>query len=327
MQNGEFKKICKEINNQIEPRQDFLNNLKENISQKIDEEKCKKSKKSYLPKVAVAFLTVGIVSTSVFGKDIGLLITKMFSNIDKGLQMATENGYIQEINSGYVTDQGIGIKIENIIVDENVLNITFNIKAENCDDVYFDDIKLINENKIIYPSTETIDNIKHNISRKHSIKSVNKNNIIVTETFYDIENNFSEYKNLHLNIEEIAFFNLNDEENIIKGNWDFELNVDENILNRNSQRFVLEDNNIVEKYDIELNNTGLSVILVLKDNLDNLTKEDIVLKGNNGESYICSDFCMIGKNEINMIFSVTNFDNVNEFDLRVKDIILKINKE
>ena len=91
MQNGELKKICKEINNQIEPRQDFLNNLKENISQKIDEEKCKKSKKSYLPKVAVAFLTVGIVSTSVFGKDIGLLITKMFSNIDKGLQFHITN--------------------------------------------------------------------------------------------------------------------------------------------------------------------------------------------------------------------------------------------
>ena len=94
----DIKKICKEINSQIHPRQEFLDNLKDNVSKKIEEEKNVKRKTYYLPKVAAIFLIVGIVSTSVFGKDIGLLMSKMFSNVDKGLQLATENGFIQEIN-------------------------------------------------------------------------------------------------------------------------------------------------------------------------------------------------------------------------------------
>lgn len=324
---GDFKKICKEINSQIQPRQEFLDNLYENVSRKIEEDNNKMSKKTYLPKVAVAFLTLGIVSTSVFGKDIGNFMSRMFSNVDKGLQMATENGYIQEVNSEYVTDQGIAIKIDNIIVDENILNITFDVIVEDCEDVYFNELKLNDEyNNIIYPSTELVDNVKHNISRKHSKKSISKNNIVVTETFYDIENNFSEYKNLYLEIYELGVFDLNDNEKTIKGNWNFEINIDNSILKRNRQKYIIEENNLVENYDIELNNTGFNVELWLYDNIENLRKEDIILEDENGKKYICSDFYMIGTKEINIIFSVTNYDNINELYLKIKDMNLKLIK-
>ena len=188
-------------------------------------------------------------------------------------------------------------------------------------------MKLNDENNnTLYPSTEIVDDIMHNISRKHSKKSLSSNNVIVTETFYDIENKFSEYKNLYLEIYELGAFDLNDNEKIIKGNWNFEINIDKNILKRNGEKYILTENNLVENYDIELNNTGLNVELCLYDGIENLRKEDIILEDENGERYICSDFYMIGTKEINVIFSATNFDNINEFKLKIKDNELKISK-
>ena len=79
-----------------------------------------------LQKVAIFLITFSIMTTSiVFAKDIVNFINKIFTNSTKGIDVAVENGYLQNVDMDFVFDNNIGIKTNNLIIDENNLDVSF----------------------------------------------------------------------------------------------------------------------------------------------------------------------------------------------------------
>ena len=65
-----------------------------------------------LSRVAVIFITVGILTTGVvFAKDIVNFVTSLFTNSTPAIDTAVENGYVQNIDMDYVYSNDIGVKV------------------------------------------------------------------------------------------------------------------------------------------------------------------------------------------------------------------------
>ena len=101
------------------------NIIKEKVISKIsiskfkEENKVIQKKKSYkYMKYAMAACICLMFSTGiVFAKDIESYIKKIFNNSTEAIDSAVEEGYVQEIKDDFTYDNGFGIKIDNILLD------------------------------------------------------------------------------------------------------------------------------------------------------------------------------------------------------------------
>lgn len=72
-----------------------------------------------------------VLSTGVvFAKDINNYFSNLFNNSNKAIDVAVENGYVQQIDTGYTYDKDIGIKVENLVLDDLNLDISFNFETK-----------------------------------------------------------------------------------------------------------------------------------------------------------------------------------------------------
>ena len=71
-----YKQVCKQINEQINPRQDFIDDLKLNLNNRVAQEKMKR--KTHLCKVAMIFFTITLISSGAFAMDIGNWLSQIF---------------------------------------------------------------------------------------------------------------------------------------------------------------------------------------------------------------------------------------------------------
>ena len=226
----EFEKDLKEIKDKLNEYQ-LSDEFKEKL-QKIMDEKYYETNESYdnknniktkiikFPSSIVAavacffFLISGYVT---FADEFENLVTKIFANTDKKIEMAVANGNYKEINMDYVENNGIGIKVDYVIVEEDTLCIALNVKTEfECDNIYIYDVNIYsgggNRN---YESNFGNTNLKCNT--KSLKKILNKNNYMF---FYKIEG--KEKTNFEEDIE-IKIIDINYEDNkemkTIKGEW------------------------------------------------------------------------------------------------------------
>ena len=95
------------------------NYINETIHNTLKNKKKQEYYNKFLRKVATIIITIGIVSTSVvFADDIINFITSLFINSTEAIDIAVENGYVQNIDMEYVYDNDIGIKVDNLILDD-----------------------------------------------------------------------------------------------------------------------------------------------------------------------------------------------------------------
>ena len=110
----------------------------------MQEEKLKRKKMIY--KAAMIFVTITLISSGVLAMDIGNLIAKLFSNTDESMRIALENGYVQNVDTEYIKQDGIAIKVNSLMIDDNK-NVFNNMKKENIDCILFED-KIKNWNEV-----------------------------------------------------------------------------------------------------------------------------------------------------------------------------------
>ena len=169
--------------------------FKDNLVKKMDEEYSKnkndklkdfsndfkKKSLSFSQRFAIVFSLFIIISGVAFGKNIVDWAREVFSNQDKSIELAIENGYYQNIDMDYIYHDGVGIKVDYVCSDESCIYLAFNIKTEEeYNDLYLEGIELKNENdEIIYnkDSDECI--------IETQIKRITKYNNIVLTKFYN----------------------------------------------------------------------------------------------------------------------------------------------
>ena len=147
----EFNKELEEIKNELNEvklRDEFKQNLKIKMKEELNKPDIKEKTRTVLfPKKLIAtFACVIFLITSlgVFADEIECLVTNIFSNTDKQIEEAIANGNYKEIDMEYVEHDGVGIKVDYIIQDEDKLCIAFNVRCEEeFDKVYFQNIEII----------------------------------------------------------------------------------------------------------------------------------------------------------------------------------------
>ncbi len=225
---------------------------------------------SKFKRVAIIILSLGIVSTGVvFAKEIVNFFKTIFTNSTPGIEAAVENGYIQNVDMDFVYDNDIGIKVNNIVRDNGILDISLVFDCINMNNI--DNIKLVD-----FEVLENNNIVKRNEEEKNTNKDLNSLEIINDIEFKDNKyyksllfktDSLEKYKNVEIKISSIDIYQ-NNEIIRIQGNWNIivDLNLDKTITEDNYYK-VDYDNNILEVSNT-INITNLVVDINFKNKFD-----------------------------------------------------------
>lgn len=310
-----YKKECQKINEQINPSDEFIQNLKTNLNQKVAE----KEKRRYnLSKVAAIFITLTLVSTGAFAKDIGNWFAKIFSNVDESVQVAVEHGFVQNVDMDYIEHDGIAIKVNSLIIDDNKINIVFDVKGEIDGDIAIKDFKLTGDSE-----EYQIHNIQmESISYETNIKVLNKENVLLILKIYNMEQALNILNNINITIDGLNIIknkSINFEKN---GKWDFTINVkQENYRNFKFCKYEIKENEFVNLSEISVSNTGTNLKINFKEDFEKfklIKKESISVETDSGEVFVCRDVCRIENNTIKMNIPLTVYDETENLKIKIK---------
>lgn len=279
-------------------------------------EKINRNKNKYtLPKkLAIAFCCFIVISSAVFGKNFKSMVSHIFSNQDKSLDLAIENGYYQNVDMDYIVNDGIGIKIDYVYADDTCIYVAFNVYAkEEFDVISINEIEIKTENDdLLYNA-----NIE-NVYYESNVKLMSKSNAIIISKFYRIQDEFVNFANLKINISQISYKN-NNEQKTINNNWNFYTNIDKNISSEEIN-YALNSQELVDNYSIRLNSNKLRLKLKFKKlniNNKNINRNNIYLEDYLGNKYYSNDWYIFNNDSLEMSFSLGN-NVINKLKLYLK---------
>lgn len=288
-----------------------------------------------LSKVAVIFITVGIMTTGVvFAKDIVNFITSLFTNSTPAIDSAVENGYLQNVNMDYVYSNGIGIKAEHLILDDFNLDISFSYESDNnTKEIKLEEYTLSTENDdLIYDSSHSIDNkvnISNRVIRTEEPLKINdttyKESILFNLIKTDININ-----TIKIYIKKLKVKNEDNSTDYIEGNWKFNIRLDKNMINGENILYdFINDNNIDEIY-AEMTATEfvikvkLKIPISLNQFYDN---HNFTLENNLSEKFVpyFVENGYIDSNNMETGFFTIHYNNINKYMENTDELKLNIN--
>ena len=308
---------------------DLKNKVKYKISMyKFNEENIKVKEKFKYKKLAYICGALLLTFTTIVSAK---SIFKLFgSNAPDGVNVAVENGYLEEVNTEYQKlNNDIKIKVNSFLVDKYNMDINFEIDSSKYNinnGVYFNDLVISDENnKIIF------DTKKHNLSYSHSVENGTSHLTIFADDIPSIK------------VLNISLSNITINDNTIKGNdISFVLNVPEKMQSRETTKYKAISSNIsnVNFEEADLSNTALkikfsngnSVYKLLENSKDiwNISKDNnVYIELNDGTKVDLArrsdgDGVSIIRDTIKFeyTFNLTNFEKCDNFILHIDDMII-----
>lgn len=116
---------------------------KEMAFNKIRKSKNGKYRFSYKHKIAAAVAAVTIIGGAAFGNTAIAAIKNSLFNNDIGVQKAVDNGYVQNVENNVMKNNGVEIRVSNVLKDSKRAAFSLNLKFADKDTLkYFKDMKL-----------------------------------------------------------------------------------------------------------------------------------------------------------------------------------------
>ena len=228
-----------------------------------------KHKQKFRYKVLDSLKKVAVVSVSAVTLFGGYCFAKMiienyFYTENNGIETAASNGYIYTVNSDYSISNNNKLKVDNILMDDSTLNLSFSLELDNVDytnvkDVIFSDILITDDsNNILYANSEESFNDyckKNNLNYNFMDFTENYINSGVNNYIQTIDNNIikviynftpsalSKYPNsktLTINLKNLRYSENSEE---IKGDWSFTIDLPEYFYNRSNISYKVIDSN------------------------------------------------------------------------------------
>jgi len=228
-----------------------------------------------------------IITTVVFAEEIEILI-KQWLDVSDGVNQATNNGYIEEIQKEYIEAEDASITVSSITMDDLNLNLKFkgkfnkNIDYNKLARLKFMNIRIKDENNNVFFARNEEKQVNKD---EFSNKEDDDYNRLYTSRYasYVIDINEKEIefeigisgkdlpksKELTIEIEDISLSSINyDKEVMLKGKWDIKIDVPSKFYNRESVVYkVIECNN--EKVNIDaitatVHNTGMKFYMEME---------------------------------------------------------------
>ena len=279
---------------------------------------------SKFKRVAIIILSLGIVSTGVvFAKEIVNFFKTIFTNSTPGIEAAVENGYIQNVDMDFVYDNDIGIKVNNIVRDNGILDISLVFDCINMNNI--DNIKLTDFEIFLDNNPLSIDvgenNFNKDISSVQIMNDViNKYNLYYKSLLFKTDS-LEKYKNVEIKISSIDIYQ-NNEIIRIQGNWNIilDLNLNKTITENNYYKSDY-DNNILEVSNT-INITNLVIDISLKNKFDisviSESENVKLLDENNKEIKNTSIFFNEDNNSISLKYDYGIYNLPNKLTLYIK---------
>lgn len=230
--------------------------LKISISNFEEEEgiEMDKKRKNIFKTASVACLLIAIITGASFANEIQNFIKNFFGTTSEGVDIAVNNGYMQEVDCEYQEFNGISIKPEAFLIDDYNFDMNFRIKLSNDYNakemirLQFEDLLIVNENNEIVFCTREAEselNKKNGTSEEYKIffgGGYSMGPEIVTDnemTYHLNAGGTDEYKIIKAKKLFISFSKLHiNKDNYERpvditytGNWKFELDVPEKFYN------------------------------------------------------------------------------------------------
>ena len=308
---------------------DLKNKVKYKISMyKFNEENIKVKEKFKYKKLAYICGALLLTFTTIVSAK---SIFKLFgSNAPDGVNVAVENGYLEEVNTEYQKlNNDIKIKVNSFLIDKYNIDINFDVDSSKYNinnGVYFNDLVISDENNNIIFDTK-----KHNLSYSHSVENGTSHLTIFADDIPSIK------------VLNISLSNITINDNTIKGNdISFVLNVPEKMQSRETTKYKAVSSNIsnVNFEEADLSNTALkikfsngnSVYKLLENSKDiwNISKDNnVYIELNDGTKVDLArrsdgDGVSIIRDTIKFkyTFNLTNFKKCDNFILHIDDMII-----
>lgn len=325
MENFNFDKAIEEIKAKRnaetlsdEAKAKMIKALEEVEAKKFEEKKIHKFNYSFSQKVAAIFICCFVISSCAFAGDIGDIITKVFSNQDKNIEFAVENGYVQNIEMDYVESNGISLKADYFYLDDYYMYIAFDVKADReFNEVQLNEFEIKDENdNVIYSNVEIYGDV---LLQSETKKMTNKSGIMLLKLSKFRENFFS-YSKLIVTIRNIE---IKDIDNFyeVAGNWNISLPVENNNIELEESEYYLTSEQLVDNYKIEFKNNNLKIVLNFNDDYMknfNISKSNLYLEDENGNIYEIGEGSNIKENKLIVNFPINSYDKINNLILKIK---------
>ena len=215
------------------------------------------TKQNVFIKIALPTCACLIVTTTiVFAKDFSNFI-KYFFGHNKGMDIAIENGYIDNDSTDYVESNGIKVKIDRFLMDDYNMNLNFLIKISETIEknkiqrINFSDMIINDENNNILfcQNRDTFIKYCEKYNLNYRWEEKNDKNINSGSNYYIKTNenntinfiynmyapNFPKSKKIIVNFNEIVIYESEDIEKdgkTLTGSWKFEIDVPKQFYER-----------------------------------------------------------------------------------------------
>lgn len=268
--------------------------------------KNKKVKFSYRKNIAAAVLTIIIIGGIMFGNTAIAAIKKCLLGYDQGVQKAVDNGYIQNIDDNIMKDNGVEIKVNNIVKDSKRIALSLNLKFDDKNLMkYFKYMKIdtsiatdtgvtipfsfsdydFNLDKetgeLIFNEVETLQEFNYangNLVLENELKNISSLNLKIKKI--ELYADASTYVDLGIlpqldndtkNQLEEAGVKLYKE---VEGTWETNIKLDEKFKDVKPIKYkVSENNNFINIVSAELLPTGMDITFNYNNQTKPLTKE------------------------------------------------------
>lgn len=308
-----------------------LDNLIKNIySKKINEppefemairNAFKDKKKSYTKQRILKFVPALcsffiIISGIVYAKDIERYFKNLFTNTTESIDSAVENGYFQNIDMDFVYDNDIGIKADNLVLDDLNLDISFCYETKNksISSICLEKYKITNDNKELiyeYDRNSASSGLSNFVSRKE--KELFRESILLG--LKETEQNFNR---IHFEIKSLTVTYMDETRDDIKGDWQFDITINDEMKKEDNIYYILSDKNeYVESCTGKLTPTGMYIKLKLVNPIEHI--QDLLM----AEIFsLKNNFKIFKTYDINILQGYGNIENIHasEFSFKYNNI-------
>lgn len=257
-----------------------------------------------------------------------------FTTSLKAIDTAVENGYVQEIDSDFVYDNGIGIKVDAIVLDDKNLDISFvydiqdKEKYGEISGIGIEDYQILSKDKVLFDSMIIEDDLTQYTIQNLELYKKSENEY-TNSILFSSKNNFPKLESILIKIKSI-YIKSNETIIYINGKWDLQFNIIEKLNERKTEKYIMEENAYVKNYKIILMETSFNLDINFNIDIDIKNIEKIVLFNENNIK-IYYDNCNYNKNNkhLNITFDLGKYnENINELILEIprennENIILK----
>lgn len=308
-------------------KNDIMKKLKTDISiYQFKEEYDKNSKKivtTIIKRIIIAIISmITVSSTVIFAYNYNSNDKIEIEEIDiskyitlKSLKNAVDNGYIENIDMEYKYSNGIGCKINSLIVSDNVMNVVmdFDFRDKIVTDRVYARCIIYDENKNVYCNFLALhSNAKDYKYQKKFYKKVGLSNELNTSVGYQqLQKNQNRavsmisitstsqipvFKKLYINIYDVGYMDVLADKyiEILKNtDWNFSINIPEIFKSRSNKEFeLLEDIKGFKLEKLYITDTLSTLNCEIDDDFE---YNNIVIIDENGLKYPCYSFVRIGE--------------------------------